>query len=191
MHLSLPSVNFGVLLPSGTDPSILIMSSAYPHEALPADSLLYGKIFRSSQIGEKPGTYLRSNQYRKTNLAARQTRYLRREHYYNERRYLCGHRRTNRYGNTRLCGKYLFSGIRAEDDQKSSPIFQVSVVSKKMLSFGFKKDKEEKENNISVSEIACNAQYPIIDAIAIFCDGVDEKLDSPPMHVAEAKECVT
>ena len=74
---------------------------------------------------------------------------------------------------------------------KKEAIFsQVSVMNKKMRSFTFKKDKEEKETTVSVTEIVCDAQSPVGDADAVVGHGVVERLDSPPMYTSEANGCV-
>ena len=44
--------------------------------------------------------------------------------------------------------------------KKEALFSQVSVMNKKMRSFNFKKDKEEKDTIVSVTEIACDAQGP-------------------------------
>ena len=71
---------------------------------------------------------------------------------------------------------------------KTEALFsQLSVMNKKMRSFNFKKDKEEKEvTTITVTEIACDAQSPVVNVDAVVSHDVVEKLDSTP----EAKECV-
>ena len=75
--------------------------------------------------------------------------------------------------------------------KKEALFSQVSVMNKKMRSFHFKKDKEEKETTISVTEISGEVQSPAVDADAVISHGIVEKLDAPPMYTSEeAKECV-
>ena len=72
--------------------------------------------------------------------------------------------------------------------KKEALFSQVTVMNKKMRSFNFKKDKEEKDTTISVTEIACDAQGPGVNVDA----GIDqvEQLNGPLTYVSEAKECV-
>ena len=74
--------------------------------------------------------------------------------------------------------------------KKEALFSQVSVMNKKMRSFTFKKDKEEKETTITVTEIACDAQSPAKNADTVSNHDVVGNLDSPPMYTSEAKECV-
>ena len=73
--------------------------------------------------------------------------------------------------------------------KKEALFSQVSVMNKKMRSFTFKKDKEENETTISVTEIACEDQIPVANAEAVVSHGVVEKLDGPPIYTSEAMEC--
>lgn len=76
--------------------------------------------------------------------------------------------------------------------KKEALFSQVSIMNKKMRSFGFKRDGEEKETTVSVAEIACDARSRGVDAEAgaVVGHGVVEKLDGPPLYTAEAAECV-
>ena len=74
--------------------------------------------------------------------------------------------------------------------KKEALFSQVSVMNKKMRSFHFKKDKEEKETMISVTEIACDVQSPVVDADAGISHGIVGMLESPPMYASEENECV-
>lgn len=76
--------------------------------------------------------------------------------------------------------------------KKEALFSQVSVMNKKMRSFGLKRDGEEKETTVSVAEIACDARSPAMDAEAgaMVGHGVVEKLNGPPLYTAEAEECV-
>lgn len=74
--------------------------------------------------------------------------------------------------------------------KKEALFSQVSVMNKKMRSFTFKKDKEEKETTVTVTEIACDVQSPAMDADTVFSHDLVEELDNPPMYTSEAKECV-
>ena len=74
--------------------------------------------------------------------------------------------------------------------KKEALFSQVSVMNKKMRSFNFKKDKEEKDTVISVMEIAYDAQSPGVDVDAGFDHDMVTQLDSPRTYVSEAKECV-
>ena len=74
--------------------------------------------------------------------------------------------------------------------KKTALFSQVSVMNKKMLSFGFKKDRPEKETTVSVTEIACDAPELVMDADAVVHHGAVQKLDSPPSYAAAAEECV-
>ena len=74
--------------------------------------------------------------------------------------------------------------------KKEALFSQVSVMNKKMRSFTFKKDKDEKDTIISVTEIACDTQNPGLDMGASIDDDMVEQLDSPRTYVSEAKECV-
>ncbi len=76
---------------------------------------------------------------------------------------------------------------------KKTPLFtQVSAMNKKMLSFGFKKDKQIQETTVSVTEIACDAPSIVADADAdvVVGHGAVQKLDNPPMYTAAANEYV-
>ena len=76
--------------------------------------------------------------------------------------------------------------------KKDTLFSQVSVMNKKMRSFNFKKDKEEKKETttVTVTEIACDVQSPVVNVDAVVSHDVVRKLDSPPMYTSEAKECV-
>ncbi|KAK4692407.1 hypothetical protein P7C71_g4789, partial [Lecanoromycetidae sp. Uapishka_2] len=74
--------------------------------------------------------------------------------------------------------------------KKEALFSQVSVMNKKMRTFTFKKDKEEKETTISVTEIPCDAESPVMDADAVLGHGAVEKLDSPPTYTSVQKECI-
>ncbi|KAL9064132.1 MAG: hypothetical protein Q9161_009070 [Pseudevernia consocians] len=74
--------------------------------------------------------------------------------------------------------------------KKEALFSQVSVMNKKMRSFHFKKDKEEKETMISVTEIACDVQSPVVDADAVISHGIVGMLESPPVYASEENECV-
>ncbi len=78
---------------------------------------------------------------------------------------------------------------------KKTPLFsQVSAMNKKMLSFGFKKDKQVHETTVSVTEIACDAPSLVADADAdadaVVGHGAVQKLDNPPLYAAATEECV-
>lgn len=73
--------------------------------------------------------------------------------------------------------------------KKEALFSQVSLMNKKMRSFNFKKTKEEKETTVSVTEIDCDTQSPVVSTDAVTIHGVVEKLDSPPMDTSETKEC--
>ena len=72
--------------------------------------------------------------------------------------------------------------------KKEALFSQVSVMNKKMRSFNFKKDKEEKDTTITVTEIACDVQSPAANADTAVSHGVVEKLDGPPMYASEAEK---
>lgn len=76
--------------------------------------------------------------------------------------------------------------------KKEALFSPVSVMNKKMRSFGFKRDRDEKETTVSVAEVACDARSPAMDAEAgtVVGHGVVEKLDGPSLYAAEAEECV-
>ena len=85
------------------------------------------------------------------------------------------------------------AAIEPKMTKKEALFSQVSVMNKKMRSFHFKKDKEEKETTISVTEIPSDVLSPVVDtdADAVLSHGIVEKLDAPPMYTSEeAKECV-
>ena len=74
--------------------------------------------------------------------------------------------------------------------KKEALFSQVSVMNKKMRSFHFKRDRDEKDTIISVTEIACDAQNPGLNVGAGIDDDMVEQLDGPQTYVSEAKECV-
>lgn len=81
--------------------------------------------------------------------------------------------------------------IELKVTKKEALFSQVSVMNKKMRSFNFRKDKEEKETTISIAEVTYDAQSPVVNADAVMSHGVVEKLDSPPMYTSGAKEFFT
>lgn len=68
--------------------------------------------------------------------------------------------------------------------KKEALFSQVSVMNKKMRGFTFKKDREQKETMVSVTEVVCDAQGLVVDADAGVGHGVVENLDSPPMYTS-------
>ena len=76
--------------------------------------------------------------------------------------------------------------------KKEALFSQVSVMNKKMRSFNFKRDKEEKEaTTVTVTEIACDdALRSVVDVDAAVSHDVVGKMDSTPMYASEGKECV-
>ena len=72
--------------------------------------------------------------------------------------------------------------------KKEALFSQVSVMNKKMRGFNFRKEKEEKDTIISVTEIACDAPSPGVNVDA----GIDqvEQLDGSRTCVSEVKGCV-
>lgn len=74
--------------------------------------------------------------------------------------------------------------------KKEALFSQVTVMNKTVRSFTFKKDKKEKETTISVTEIPCDAESPVVDTGAGVGHGTVEKLDGPPTYNFVPKECV-
>ena len=76
--------------------------------------------------------------------------------------------------------------------KKEALFSQVSVMNKKMRSFNFKKDKEEKEaTTVTVTEIACDdAQSSVVDVDAVVSHDVVGKMDSALVYASEVKGCV-
>ena len=65
--------------------------------------------------------------------------------------------------------------------KKSALFSPISVMNKKILGFSFKKDREEKETTISVTEIVCDVDSPVVNA---------DVVDRQPAYASEVKEYV-
>ena len=74
--------------------------------------------------------------------------------------------------------------------KKEALLSQVTLMNKKMRTFTFKKDKEEKGTTVSITEIPYDAQSPEEPSNTDDGHGLAEKLDSPPIYAAEAKRYV-
>lgn len=74
--------------------------------------------------------------------------------------------------------------------KKGALFSPISAMNKKILSFSFKKDKEEKETTVSVTEIACDADSPVMHADVVVSNSFVERLDSQPVYTSEVKEFV-